>query len=862
MIERNGEVGILFRREANEFRCGHRNLIENCVIRDNGTKKPGIGIDILGKTRDITIRNTRLENTSGESQAIGVRISEDAERVILQDNTFENCPVHIKDLSLGGKLKQCPPVVFVKRPAQGRKGTNGTMLGQRTKIGSAICVYDPKHPEQGARTIFDAPEGFIFDMSLSYDAKKVLFSFMDNIREQKDSFHIWEIDIDGTELRQLTSGPYHDGSPVYLPDGRIAFCSTRVESFSLCQDFLAAAMYVINADGSNLRRIEYNTLCDVTPYVLDDGSILFTRWEYQDKNIFCTQGLWTINPDGTRLQLFYGNTLVVPNSIYGARQIPGTRKLVCTMAPHHGRPLGAIGIIDRSKGIESPKSMVNITPEIPYEPQLAANWKIDGLEWKPGDVQYHWAYTDPWPLAEDLFLVSYGGPVKDGPQRYRLYLLNDKGQKALLYEDRATSCYCPIPLVERPLPHKLPGEAPTEAEGEGTFFVADIYRGLLDKGVKRGQIQALRIMSQVPKKYNTEGPRYHDHYPVVGYGSYYVKHYYGTVPVYTDGTAYFRAPAGVELYFIAIDADGKEIRRMGTITQLTDGETQSCIGCHESRSSAPPGRFNAMVRLRRQPDNITPPPWGAGPVDFVEQVQPVLDKYCVECHSGRRPDGGIDLSGDKSRLFSMGYKSLIDRELVEHYYINTGPTGNFQPLQSGSWVSELTGLIEYEHAGVKIDDESRRRIYVWIDSNVPYYGTWDMSRPYTMGGRDTWAEKKKTMASWYRDFETVFKFNCASCHSTKDKKAKPKINHTWINLTRPEFSRALNAHLSEEAGGLGLVKKKRNQSPPLFKNRNDPVYLAMLRAIRQGKETLDSKPRVDMPGATAVAQQRDFGRLY
>ena len=101
-------------------------------------------------------------------------------------------------------------------------------------------------------------------MSLSNDAQRVLFSFMDKIREEEDSFHIWEIDINGTGLRQLTNGPYHDGSPVYLGDGRIVFCSTRVESFSLCQDFLAAAMYITDADGSNLRRIEYNTLCDVT----------------------------------------------------------------------------------------------------------------------------------------------------------------------------------------------------------------------------------------------------------------------------------------------------------------------------------------------------------------------------------------------------------------------------------------------------------------------------------------------------------------------------------------------------------------------------------------------------------------------
>ena len=97
-IERNGEVGILFRKEANEFRCGSRNRIENCIIRDNGTKKPGIGIDIQGKTQDIIIRNTRLENTAGQNQKIGIRISEEAERTILQGNTFKNCPVHIENL--------------------------------------------------------------------------------------------------------------------------------------------------------------------------------------------------------------------------------------------------------------------------------------------------------------------------------------------------------------------------------------------------------------------------------------------------------------------------------------------------------------------------------------------------------------------------------------------------------------------------------------------------------------------------------------------------------------------------------------------------------------------------------------------
>jgi mono/diheme cytochrome c family protein len=733
------------------------------------------------------------------------------------------------------------------------------MLGQRTKKGSSICIYDPVHPEKGSREIFKSTEGFIFDMSLSYDAKKLVFTYMSNVANKKESFHIWEINIDGTGLRRLTFGPYHDGSPVYLPDGRIVFCSTRVKSFSVCQDFLAAAMYIIDGDGSNLRRLEYNSLCDTTPYVMDDGSILFGRWEYQDKNIFCVQGLWTINPDGSRVQLFYGNTLTIPNSIYGAKQIPGTRKVICTMAPHHGRPLGAIAVIDRSGGLENPESIRSLTPDIPYVPRTGDKWHDPpNRSWGPGDKEFNWAYGDPYPISEDLFLIAYGGPLKDGPQRYRLFLLDGKGRKVQLYDDPDISCYNPIPLRPRPLPHKIPGSIP-EPQGEGTFFVADIYQGLEQFGVKRGQVKAIRIMSQIPKKYNTEGPRYHDHYPIMGQGSYYAKYCYGTVPVYEDGTAYFKAPAGVELYFIALDAHGKEIRRMGTVTQITANENQSCIGCHESRFTAVPGNPNAMKRLANGPDSITPPPWGAGPVSFVDQVQPILDKYCVRCHSGRTPKGSIDLSGDTSRFYNMAYRTLVDKNLVEYYYINEAPTGNFPALASGSWVSRLTKKIESGHAGVKMDDQSRRCIFNWIDGNAPYYGTWDMTRPHTQGGRDTWHRLKDGQRKqiepepWYAEFQETYGPNCSSCHGIKP---------DWINLTNPEFSRVLNAHLSKEAGGFGITEPRDGNEPPVFAGTNDPLYQKLLDAVEKGKTALSNKPRIDMAGAVPIPQQRNFGKLY
>ncbi|MFH1267164.1 MAG: hypothetical protein ABIK89_15660, partial [Planctomycetota bacterium] len=470
--------------------------------------------------------------------------------------------------------------------------------------------------------------------------------------------------------------------------------------------------------------------------------------------------------------------------------------------------------------------------------------------WGPGDIFYPWSYTDPWPLEEDLFLVSYGGPLEGGPGRYRLYLMDDDGFKVPLYEDPNTSCYNPVPLRRRPLAHPFPGQVPPEPKGEGRYFVQDVYQGLLQAGVKRGQVKRLRVMSQIPKKYNTEGPRYSDHYPAIGEGSYYVKYNYGTVPVYDDGSAYFFAPAGVELYFQALDADGKEIRRMGTITQITDGETQSCIGCHEHRAMAPPPSTSAAERLRGSPDRVTPPEWGAGPVDFVRQVQPVLDEYCVECHRGPAPEGNIDLSGDKTRLFSMAFEALVfTPDLVARYHINPGPTGNFPPLASGSYVSRLTRLIEEEHEGAKVDEVGRRKLYAWIDANVPYYGTWDMTRPHTFGGRDTWLDVEGKPLPWYEAFQKAYQ-----AAGIPDDLAK--VAHAEINLTQPEHSRVLSKYLAKSAGGQA------DDLAALFPNTENEHYQALLQAIDQGKQALLSKPRMDMAGATPTPQQRDFGQTF
>lgn len=745
---------------------------------------------------------------------------------------------------------RCPTLAFIERPAGSLRGTNATMFAQRTAAGSAIRVLDPG--AASARTIFSTAAGFILDLSPSWDGKRLLMSY----KEQVDQpYHVWEIQADGSGLRQITSGPYHDFNPVELPDGRVCFASSRVEAYSMCQNYLACALYVGNADGSDVHRIDFTTLCTNAPAVLPDGSLIATRWEYQDKSIFSWQGLWTIRPDGRALKLWYGNTITVPNSLYGAKPIPGApHRVVMTMTAHHYPPIGDLAIIDRRLGTEEPAAMRQLTFATQYRPTKGKDFR--DMNWGPGDRFYPWTYCDPWPLAEDLFVAAYGGGDA-GPHQFRLCLLTDQGLQRTLYEEPGKSFYSPVPLAARPRPTVIPGR-PEDGEGEGTFFVKDIYRGLREQGVTAGQVARLRVMEVLPKKYNTEGLRYRDHYPVIGHGSYYVKRNLGSVPVRPDGSVCFRAPAKRELYFIALDAAGKEVQRMGSVTQITPGEQVSCIGCHENRLSAPPLSLARLHDLPT-PDELEPPPWGEA-VDFVQQVQPILNRHCVSCHSGPNPKAKLDLSGDRTRMFNMAYTNLTLRNLVDYYYINPGPTGVFPALKTGSQVSKLTAQIESKHSDADLNDVERRTIYAWIDADAPYYSTWEMSRPHWLGGRDTWTQAPDaTPQAWFAEVLAVV---------AARKLPAPGIvryytgNNTWsldqtlINLTHPEWSGLLLDNLSESAGGHAPA------ASAIFLNREDADYQRLLAALNQGAAALLAKPRMDMPGAIPIPQTRDFGRVF
>ena len=790
------------------------------------------------------------------------RLLADAEAGRLSDENAVTAFADEVKRFLADEVSRLGPIAFFTRHPLSRPNAANCYIWQSVpeRWGCSIRLYDPGRPDQPARTIFRDPEGSIFDMNLSADARTLFFSFK---KEGETCWQLYEIGTDGTGLKKISRDPAHyDVGAIELPDGDLLFVSTRRGGYTVCQPGPASNLHVMRRDGTRVRCVSQNTLSDFSPHLLPDGRVLFTRWEYVDRDLTYRQSLWTQNPDGRRYQLFFGNTIRDFGMFWQARPVPGHGDLaVATFAPHHGWPHGAVGLVHTGLGLEAPRDrgFAWITQEFP----------------EIRDHSFRWSYRDPFPVSDYQFLVAYG---KGG--RFGIYLLDLCDNTAPVVSDPQEGCYGPLPLRPQGASALLAGIEPEpsrtgDAVRWGTVFVTDVYNGVPQ--IERGRVKYIQIMEQMRKTQDLRGRAY-DQSPLMSYGTYYAKKCWGRVPVEADGSAHFSAPALQEIYLQVLDAEGRELQRMTSALQLMPGETLGCIGCHEPRHATPSAGYRSTpAALRRAPDRPRLPDWGTdGVVDFVKVVQPVLDAYCVKCHRGADPKGGYDFSGDKTRLFNMAYDNLLGRSrsyrqhnmdtgemlpaekargkpLVHFYWLLRTPTAVNQPLWTGSHASRLPEYFESDHSERKIPPEQRRRVYAWIDANVPYYATYTHSRPRAPGDRDLCTDVETGRPSkWFAErFLGVYKKRCTSCHGDM-----PNPNDhgriwdgqlAWINFTHPEWSAALTAHLAKKAGGRGLGIEKGGKGAPLFNETRDPDYAAMLAAICEGRRKMLAHPRVDMP---------------
>jgi hypothetical protein len=719
-------------------------------------------------------------------------------------------------------------------------------LPRSWRPGSSLCVLSPVRPNGNVTVLVDSPEGVIRDPDVSWDGSKVLFAHKKTLDE--DDFHLYEFDMPSRRVAQLTRSPgFADYEGCYLPNGQIVFNSTRCVQSVDCFPTPVSNLYVMDADGGNIHRVSVNHVHDNFPTVLGDGRVVFTRWEYNDRWVIHVQGLAVMNPDGSGTRALYGNNSFWPISMLHARAIPGTGKIVCTLSGHHDvDQYGEIGVFDPARGCEEADGCERLWPKRAIRPIQ------DEFYWR--GLKEHYQY--PYPLSDRFFLVSCR---PQGKRHFGIYLIDTFGNRVLLYEEADISCNSPMPLAPRARRPVVPSKLDYRRR-EATVYMANVYRGGGLAGVKPGEVKSLRVVEMLNRPAGTRHWAGMDGSPPMGLcSSWDAKRLLGTVPVGENGSALFVVPAGTAVYFQPLDAKGRALQWMRSWITAQPGETVSCVGCHDPKHSAPPPGTRP-IPLRR-PDRPKSRLNSRDAFSFHADVQPVLDRACVRCHHQDHPKG-IDLRGDKTDAFSLGYEHL-------RRYVRVPGTRQDPPTipakAQGAIASPLVQMLEKGHNDVRLTAEEFERLVTWIDLNAPYYGSYAITRYDANFGR--------CVVQDARPLWQALGQRCFECHKTRS--VPPNLpeegfsrfgkhegrdfhwstkdrydtgNALLINLTHPEQSRLLRAPLAKESGGLGLHKENS------FKTAGDPAYQAALKVLQGWAAQLRQHPRDDMPGATPCPQ--------
>lgn len=596
--------------------------------------------------------------------------------------------------------------------------------------GGAIKVYDV---DSGTtRTLIKLSTGVMRDPEISFDGKRVIFSMRKNL---EDGYHIYEIGLDGSNLKQLTSSEgVSDIDPLYLPDGDIVFTSTRQPKYCMCNRHIMGNLFRMGADGSNITQIGVSTLFEGHSSLLSDGRILYDRWEYVDRNFGDAQGLWTVNPDGTKHAIYYGNNTASPGGVIDGRQIPGTDLVVCIFGSCHDLPWGSLAVIDRKKGVDGRDPVVKIFPDEAIN--IVANGDLDSFKWVKS-----FRYEDPYPVNKEWFVVSRTlYPYPDWRKQkcgYKqgIYLVGMDGTEELLIEGER-SVFDPH-IVEAPAKVvSLPTMRNFEDE-KGQFYVENVYEGTHMQGVKKGEVKWLRVIESPEKRSWTWGgwQGQGEQAPALNWHSFENKQILGEVPVEEDGSASFMVPAGKFVFFQLLDKDKKMIQSMRSGVSLMPGEINGCVGCHEDRLSIPMPIPKRPIALTKKPVELTK--WmGKEPFkfSFMEHVQPILDRRCVKCHDFDEKDRKkIVLAGDMNPFFNAAYINLYVNKAVS--LVGGGPADIQQAYSWGSHVSRLSQIIERGHYGVKLTQKEKEYLYAWMDLNGVYYPVYESAFDNTLAGR-------------------------------------------------------------------------------------------------------------------------------
>lgn len=564
----------------------------------------------------------------------------------------------------------------------------------------------------------------------------------------ESAFHIFSMNADGSELKQLTDGMWNDTDPVFLPNGRFAFVSERDVGQTRCSG-RAVPCTVLNgmmADGSDIFRLSWHETTEWHPSVDNAGMIVYTRWDYVDRDSDVAHHPWTCFPDGRNPRAFHGNyplkREVRPWMEMSIRAVPGSPLYMAVAAPHHGQAYGSVVLVDpRVEDDHAMSQVKRVTPEYIFP----ESEELPGVAMKRGQMISHKNRTSfaepfgtPWPLSEKYFLAVYTRNYKKEP--YGIYLCDIWGNRELLYRDDTLSALDPIPFKPRQRPPVIEPQT-KQAKADrgrnepmpltGEVAILDVYDSL-QPWPEGSQIKELRVVAVFPKD------TFHAEEPQIGVSNQSLaRAVLGTVPVEDDGSVYFTVPAGCEIYFQALDAEGTAVQTMRSGTYVHPGERLTCSGCHERRTSAAVRKDGKIPKaFAKAPLQLKPEVDGTVPVFFPKLVQPVLDKHCVACHQKNpKAPSLLGAPGSKKWGWSQSYESLTKNHARTNSMAWSMCGGNGVciahnelqysiPGQIGAKASKLYKMLKAGHGGVKLSAEEMRRITCWLDCNSVFYGAY------------------------------------------------------------------------------------------------------------------------------------------
>ncbi|MBL7221037.1 MAG: hypothetical protein ISS69_13050 [Phycisphaerae bacterium] len=794
------------------FPATHKEMIENAWTRDFGTDVAK-AVELTEKTFKFVGDNPTTRKLQAKFDALKKETGKDAylkirwlrREVILSHPTLNFDKLLVNKRGPTGYSHQCDQY-----------------LGRHGRPGAGLTVVSSWKTEPQAREILvdKLPVGTTLHPDLSYDGKKILFSYCDATNPNRNDRRYWiyETDVDGSSVKQLTGTKndklatwyerhtvlVEDWDPCYLPEGGFVFISTRSQGFGRCHGSRytpSYLMYRAEADGSNIRQISFGEANEWDPCVMYDGRIIYTRWDYINRHDVNFQSLWTTRPDGTDVKHYYGNYTRNPQLIVEARPIPGTNKIVTVAAGHHSYTTGSLIVVDVAKGEDGDKPLTRVTPEA----------KFSESEGWPNP------FAAPWPLNEHLYLAAHS-PQRQARQgsvnsmnAYGIFLVDDFGGRELIYRDTKMSSFAPIPIRARKVPQMLPSQLdPNSKDKTAKIIVQDVYETRV-KGVEPGSIAALRINMIHGQPANSKTN------PSIANNEI-LKHVVGTVPVKEDGSVAFTAPAGEPLQLQLVDKNGMAVLTMRSLVYFHPGEASSCVGCHENRGTTPlPRRLKASGSFP-----VPTPPAYKQPelaLAFMETVQPVLDKNCIKCHGlGKEIKGKMNLMGKKGKRYSQSYDSLTQKKglIVVAYRNRETAESKIKEYYAHAGTLAAHLMSEKHQKNVKLSKADMARIIDWLDLNVQFYGDYEHEKE----------ENRRISADDEKAIRALVKA------ALGDEIAAQPIE-ALVNVGYPDQSRALNMPLAASAGGWGQAKK--------WSSKNDAGYKKLAELINKALPPLKKR---------------------